>query len=266
MNERDTNDITSYSLTSLDLLYSFIPVGCYKLRFEFSQEGSNCDEERDEVGSKSPIIMICEHGCLGQRCCRKSMELDWESLSASVEKKPYICCSWRILRDGINSFVFAFLFHLVPSVIWGPENALGSSANHQKMGVVWFGSWPVIFILLQYLRPQGIHFCGNTPRHGPRKKYFLPFPSKKYATDVKTWIETSKQLIQQDGNTTSTIPSLPKKSHWSNVPMIVGLTFLLFLIVNMFVTMKLVQDCTSRGCCKDNEDTLMSCRETGYPS
>ena len=65
-------------------------------------------------------------------------------------KQPVNCHQSLSLwvRDIFASFLMAFLFHLIPSIIWGAENSLGTPSNHQMMGAVWFLGWPIFGCLL----------------------------------------------------------------------------------------------------------------------
>lgn len=275
--ENEVNDITKCCISSMNSLYSSIPLGHFKLMFVHHIMESGNDEETDESRS-SVIIMVCHYSLVdvcGIRCCKKTINLDLKSLSMKVRRKPFyrdgsiaFCC-FHVIRDGLLSFLLAFLFHLVPSVIWGPENALGSSRNHAAMGIVWFGSWPVIACCLQCLRPYGIQFEGYNKFRKKKYTSFVSYPSKQYALEIQKWITTVKEeyILTQttNHNTVVHVPPLPQLNPWDHLPFLIRFTFFIGLITNMFVTLYLVQQCINRGCCKDDENTLTSCRDTGYP-
>jgi len=165
----------------------------------------------------------------------------------TVAKAKITCCT--ILRDVLLSFVFAFLFHLIPSLIWGVETSLGSASNHQRMGAVWFGGWAIwcpLFII--GLRPWGLHHEGN----------FIQIPTK---SDAERAAERWTSIIDSP----DVLPTL-QKQRLVQPAQIVGSFVFAFLIIWGLVTMSMVQACNDRGCCKDDSSTLDFCVKTGYPS
>ena len=144
--------------------------------------------------------------------------------------------------------MLAFLFHLVPSIIWGAENSLGSSRNHQLMGVVWFGGWPCWWVFLQLLRPWGLLVRDSNV------KVHIPLASWDEARAVAEW--------WGEGKIGPPPPPAPTIDAW----LVVGLSALLALLANALYTGAEVVACMDRGCCKDDASTLASCRATGYPN
>ncbi|CAB9528379.1 expressed unknown protein [Seminavis robusta] len=222
------------------LLYRFLPVGSFTVTF-------------DTTGNEKMAHISAS--CCG--CCagtEQSVPMN-DDTTLQVLQQP-LCHCGRLVRDAGLAFVLAFLFHLIPSIIWGAEESLGSSSNHQLMGAVWFGGWPIWFIIMQFLRPWGIQI--QTKNNDDNATIFVPFASWKHATEVVACWEKSKYETP--------MPPMPEKpSLFHDLQFIVGWIFFLVLIINMFVTGALVTDCNSRGCCKDDEDTLDCCVETGYP-
>jgi hypothetical protein len=167
-----------------------------------------------------------------------------------------------LLRDLPIAFLAAFLFHLVPSIIWGAEVSLGSPANHQLVGVVWFAGWPVWFLVLQLLRPWGLH-CPYTPDGLGCTGTFIPFASHAHAKAVAEWWAAAarKHGASQEP------PPLPlaRCARRDVACTLVGLAVVIALVVNALVTAAAVQSSVNRGCCLDNATTLESCRATGYP-
>jgi len=91
-------------------------------------------------------------------CCikeTKTVKLDAALAStATLDRETYTV--GLFFRDLGGSFHYAFMFHLVVSVIWGVERSLGSPENHAQMGLVWFGGWLVWMGIAVLLRPGGI--------------------------------------------------------------------------------------------------------------
>jgi hypothetical protein len=116
-------------------------------------------------------------------CCARRTNFEGADMSAGYQ--PF-CNAARLLRDTAASFVLALLFHFseslphqaqlrlriylnrhvcsqsprsygVPSVPLGAERSLGSPHNHQIMGAVWFGGWPVWFVILGLLRSPMVY-------------------------------------------------------------------------------------------------------------
>ena len=179
----------------------------------------------------------------------------------------FACCEAlvRLARDLAGSFVLAFLVHLVPSIIWGAEVSLGSPSNHQLMGVVWFLGWPVWFVLLQLLRPDGLSLRRRVSEDialkfddNPRP-IFVPFGSRAHAEAVKAWWEGWQQ-------NRSDPPPPPPPWRCCGWPQAVGLLLLSLLVGNALATGSIVTACIERGCCLDDEATLASCRATGFPN
>lgn len=226
------NTIHTYSL-----LYRFLPTGSCTLVFG---HGNNTNEIQVQCSS-----------CLCQGDRRVASA---ESLQV---RRQSVCHCWRLTRDAILSFVLAFLFHLLPSIVWGAENSLGSPSNHQLMGVVWFLGWPIWFAVMQVIwRPWGIQI-NTTSDKGSSSSLFVPFDSWQHATDVVDWWQNKK-------NNGDPVPPRPR-SLVADPWFLFGWIFSLILVINMFVTGVLVVQCNERGCCKDDETTLECCVETGYP-
>ena len=93
-------------------------------------------------------------------CCKSTTKSKFDpNKITDISREPYSILAG--IRDFFTSFVFAFLFHLVPSMIWGPVHVLGTPENHQAMGAVWFGGWVVWFILAVFMRPRGFTVEGE---------------------------------------------------------------------------------------------------------
>lgn len=234
--ESDPDNMTVH--TTL-MLYRFIPIGKYVMSFD------RCDARAHISGST----------CGGACCC--AIRRNVSAASNLVVRKQPLCNILRLLRDAALAFPLAFMFHLVPAVIWGPETSLGSSSNHIIMGYVWFVGWPVWFGIMQlFLRPWGIEV--TTPEHDT---FFVPFASYKHASEVVSWWQNNCK-----GNSSNDEEPLPQKPQLRRDPwFMVGWFFALFLVINMVVTGVLVMQCSNRGCCVDNGSTLDCCVETGYP-
>jgi len=175
-----------------------------------------------------------------------------------LKRQPFFCWA-RLVRDGGISFLFALLFHLVPSIIWGAENSLGSPWNHALMGVVWFGGWPLWFVFAQLLRPWGIAFSPGCTDCTGCESVFVPFASYAHAQQVQVWWASA----MRDGKAT-TRP--PVRTRCCNTLMAIGLLIWAALIANAIYTGVQVLECVDRGCCADDKSTLDSCVATGYPN
>ncbi len=187
-------------------------------------------------------------------CCKKNIEIcdkhdnKEEEIHKKIIKRP--CTIQSTIIEFFLSFIFAFLVHLVPSIIWGAENSLGSSSNHAKMGIIWFGLWPIWWILFIYLRPYGLQVNPET---------FIPISSPK------------KILLKEKDDDDQSIDPLIKNENKKKYSLwtwksILAFFLFLFLLINCIVTLILVSECLDRGCCKDDEDTLLNCTTTGYPN
>lgn len=224
---RPNNTINTYRM-----LYRFLPTGSCTLEFGHDNENlihlrySSCGCQVDQTVSAVQSLQVC--------------------------RQP-VCHCLRLTRDAVLSFVVAFLFHLLPSIVWGAEESLGSSSNHQLMGAVWFLGWPIWFAVMQVLwRPWGIQI--TTAAKGD---WFVPFDSWQHVTDVVAWWPTNKSSNEP-------VPARPRPLMFDPW-FLFGWLFSLVLVTNMFVTGVLVFQCNERGCCKDDESTLDCCVETGYP-
>lgn len=237
-------------------------------------------EPKDELKCK-PVLLLyrcipIQRGSLVFRTAASSMEVRWAScccpcaaLRIELEAVPKVgrqpLCSWaRLLRDAPISFLAAFLFHLIPSIIWGAEKSLGSPGNHQLMGIVWFAGWPVWFLLLQLLRPWGLHCSGTSDGLGCTG-VFIPFASHSHAKAVADWW-TQAAAKSRAGLPGLAPPPRSKSSPAEIACMVIGLAVVLGLIGNALGTAAAIQSCMGRGCCFDNATTLDSCSATGYPS
>jgi len=185
--------------------------------------------------------------CCGPRRLRLA------ACAAQVGKQP-LCNTARLIRDGACSFVVALLFHLIPAIIWGAERSLGSSQNHQLLGLVWFGGWPVWFVVLQLLRPWGLHVRrGECGCHNDCTALFIPFQSYSHAHAVAAFWSAPSE----------TQP--PAATRLCDPWMCVGLCIWTGLWANAIFTGIRVIECSNRGCCKDDASTLDACVATGYP-
>jgi len=215
-----------------------------------------------------------QRGSLKLDIVDSSMHIRWEmcccscaSVRIELEAVPKLSrqpiCSWfRLIRDLPIAFLAAFLFHLIPSIIWGAEVSLGSPANHQLMGVVWFVGWPVWFLLFQLLRPWGL-YCPGTPDGLGCTGTFIPFASHAHAKAVVEWWAAA---ADKNGASQSPPPLPPAEFAPRDVACtVVGLAVVIALVANALATAVVIQSCMSRGCCFDNATTLDSCRNTGYP-
>eukprot|EP00967_Tisochrysis_lutea_P051717 scaffold63935_cov39-Tisochrysis_lutea.AAC.1 len=169
-----------------------------------------------------PLLLLyrcipIQRGSLSFQRIGSVLEVQWEACCCScapirirLEDVPKVCrqplCSWmRLLRDVPISFLAAFLFHLIPSLIWGAEVSLGSPSNHQTMGVVWFAGWPIWFIIFQLLRPWGLH-CPGTVDRVSCTGTFIPFASYYQAKAVAEWWAKAAAEI----HTLEHPPSIPR--------------------------------------------------------
>lgn len=181
-------------------------------------------------------------------CCKSTGQLSLAPVPL-VQKESITC--YTVLRDLFLSFVFAFLFHLIPSLIWTPEASLGSPDNHQKMGMVWFGGWILLWfpLFIFVFRPWGVKCASGD---------FIQMPTYE---DAVTTVERWGMCVDSPG----TMPSF-KKPRFCKRPHLIGSFVLAVMLVWGLVTMSLVQECNGRGCCKDDASTLDACVATGYPS
>ena len=274
--ETTTTTTAMMSVHTNLLLYRFCPIGSYTIDFDLHNtqmahiSGSDC--------------CFC--------CCSTDASVPMNLTTTTLQvQRQYLWNWWRLLRDAGLAFVAAFLFHLVPAIIWGAEQSLGSPSNHQLMGAVWFIGWPIWFFIFQcFLRPWGIRIESSSSSNGigavaaaaaSTTAVFVPFASWKHATDIVIWWEKYNNRNQQEKEITQSeqqqvsssqlptniyVEALPEKPKLiCGIYFVVGWIFFLFLIVNMFVTGYLVAECNSQGCCKDDETTLDCCVETGYP-
>lgn len=233
----------SFVVRPLLMLYRCIPITAGSLVF-----GALADE-----------IEVCWDSCC---CACLPVRLDARTVPR-VRKQPLWSVA-RLIRDLPISFVIAFLFHLVPSNAWGAEVSLGSPQHHQMMGIVWFGGWPVFFILLQLLRPWGLHLPA-TPAGCGCTGTFIPFASPTHARAVAEWWAAA---VAKNRTVNASLPPLPRArlTACDATNIVAGLLVAAALVVNALVTAAAVNDCMSRGCCFDNATSLESCRATGFPS
>ena len=190
--------------------------------------------------------IIWESRCCWCCCTLPVIRENVDELRAGYQ--PFLNAA-RLLRDAAVSFIVALLFHLIPSIIWGAEESLGSAHNHQLMGAVWFGGWPFWFLVMSALRPPGLHlssgYCST----------FVPFNSLAHAQAVAAWRHSAPARPKPTA-------SVPLCDAW----MVAGLIVWLVLIGNGIFTGAEVMACIGRGCCKDDSNTIDCCVATGYPN
>ena len=221
------------------VLWRCVPCGFVDLTFRTDENGA-------------PIHVSC-HTAVCCWCCCEPQQLSLDS-TVAVAKQP-LCNGWRLLRDTGASFVLAFLFHLIPSVLWGAARSLGSPRNHALMGVVWFAGWPVFFAILQLLRPWGLQL---SPRAASAR--FVPFQSRAHAAAVAAW-----WMSRRDGKA-GVAAQPPTRWTMCNAWLVLGLLLWAVLWANALYTGVEVAACSGRGCCRDNATTLECCVATGYPN
>ena len=248
-------------------IYRCIPGGFSKISFDpttlqVSVGGVVCRFSPDLCTSTVPTVTFDSDIIVRKQACCEALVR--ESIAAMIcQCEGFACCEAlvRLARDLAGSFVLAFLVHLVPSIIWGAEVSLGSPSNHQLMGVVWFLGWPVWFVLLQLLRPDGLSLRRRVAAvkfdDNPRP-IFVPFGSRAHAEAVKAWWEGWQQ-----NRSDPPPPPPPTRCGW---PQAVGLLLLSGLVGDALATGSIVTACIERGCCLDDEATLASCRATGFPN
>mmetsp|Transcript_10995 Transcript_10995/g.23492 ORF Transcript_10995/g.23492 Transcript_10995/m.23492 type:complete len:291 (-) Transcript_10995:198-1070(-) len=226
------------------LVWRCIPSGLQRLTFQLVADGS-CTN-----------LLYTDASCC---CCCCAIKTQIPRGTAPVVRKQAFWNWPRLLRDAPLSFLLAFLIHLVPSIIWGAEESLGSPENHALMGVVWFGLWPVWYILLQLLRPWGISLdltCCACEAWGG---IFVPFASYKHATEVCAYWR--KAYTQRDPS----VERPPSRARLCDAFMLIGILVLAGLLANAIYTGVEVLACSDRGCCADDKSTLDNCTATGYP-
>ena len=253
-------------------IYRCIPGGFSKISFDpttlqVSVGGVVCCFSPDLCTSTVPTVTFDSDIIVRKQACCEALVRGVLRLLVCTPSEEFACCEAlvRLARDLAGSFVLAFLVHLVPSIIWGAEVSLGSPSNHQLMGVVWFLGWPVWFVLLQLLRPDGLSLRRRVSEDialkfddNPRP-IFVPFGSRAHAEAVKAWWEGWQQ-------NRSDPPPPPPPTRCCGWPQAVGLLLLSALVGNALATASIVTACIERGCCLDDEATLASCRATGFPN
>ena len=186
-------------------------------------------------------------------CCGPSVR---DRAQLRVGYQPF-CDAPRLLRDVLVSFLVAFLFHLIPSILWGAEASLGSPDNHRLMGAVWFGGWPIWFLVLSALRTPGLHLDA---RAGCCSAGFVPFHSYAHAEAVAAWHASARADPRVKP---APVPSpVPVIDVW----LLAGLAAWAVLLGNAIYVAAEVAACMDRGCCRDDAATLDCCVASGYPN
>lgn len=215
------------------------------------------------------LCMCCSSNRLGMTERRFTRKM---TILVSPSKQPARCSLW--VRDILASFVMAFLFHLIPSIIWGAERSLGTPTNHQTMGAVWFLGWPLFGCLLlgATFQKKGIiieelhsedliprrHFVQLTHFKGDLHKHVSRATERHLglASEEQSHENAIRGLLELHGGGIS---------KW-RAATVGGCLFWIILWVNGVVTGIVVQNCMASGCCLDNETTYDSCTTTGEPN
>lgn len=244
-----------------------IPAGYDELDF-YPREGDAEADGSAERGSWERIVwkrvrwwrwVFCCGGRFDKRHKPGITFLDPKTAHIDVRRRPTCgrgSCDWRLALGNLFwSFILAFLVHLVPSIIWGAANSLGSPGNHGKMGAVWFSLWPVFFAVMSAAQPYGI-----TTADAEGKQWFVQttFATRGLAEQiVQTW---QRPCSLDHGAAPGSIPGTWRPQT------IAGTGAGLALIANALYTGYAVMVCMGNGCCRDDAATLLSCASTGFPS
>ena len=207
---------TSTTIHSPASLYNSIPCGSDTLVFD------------RETGRVAWTSRRCG-------CCNSQTELGEDTVkSARLCREPATCA--RVTRDGILSFIFGGFFHFFPAVLYGPEKALGTESEHRSWGIVWFGLFPIWWLLFWYLRPWGLQ-CGE---------HFVPLATRTLAGETRSmWLRETTQPPAK-------VPALRPAT-------VLGTSIAVFLVLWGFYTADLISKCNDMGCCLDDEKTLDEC-------
>ena len=196
-----------------------------------------------------------------------------------ASKRPPCLNPLLIIRDVFLSFVTAFLFHLIPSIIWGAEESLGTPENHQSMGSVWLWGWPVFGCLFlgATLNVRGV-LVEQAGRANPCFISLTHFTGDLAVRVAHTFTEHPKLGVAASADdleisttsaNTGSVQFLGTSdgglSTW-RAPTIAGVLFWSVLWINGIVTAVLVQTCMARGCCLDDATTYVNCTTTGLPN
>ena len=204
-------------------------------------------------------IERCSRACCF--CCCGPTVIGQPQLRAGYQ--PF-CNAPRLLRDVLVSFLVAFLFHLIPSILWGAEESLGSPDNHRLMGAVWFGGWPMWFLVLSALRTPGLHLDANP---GCCSAGFVPMHSYAHAEAVAAWRASHAWRLNRLGaDPVVKLAPAPAPAPLFDAWMLAGLVVWAVLVGNAIYVAAKVLSCHDRGCCRDDAATLDCCVATGYPN
>ena len=218
----------------------------------------------------------------GSCCCGGQGEIQFaraNTVSVNAGKRPMCLDPILWVRDVLASFVTAFLFHLIPSIIWGAEESLGTPENHQSMGAVWFLGWPLFgsLFLCATLNVRGV----LVEKAGKVKPFFIPLThfngdlADRVAHAITEHLDLATGACADESkSSTSTMnagsaPQFGKADGellvW-RAPTIFGVLFWSVLWINGIVTGVLVQNCMAAGCCLDDAATYVNCTTTGHPN
>ena len=174
---------------------------------------------------------------------------------------PQCCSAWggcSVVSSFFLAFVLAFLIHLIPSVAIGVEVALGSSEMHQRMGMIWFGSFPFILAAMMFGRHYYLHaIVFETPGKGSaglseshETSSSITVGGRKKAIEVREWIDFSyvgekeRLLPEKEGQCSKSCDDLP----W---PPVIAFSILGGLTIFAMITGVLIIECQGRGQCYD---------------
>lgn len=143
-------------------------------------------------------------------------------------------------------------------MIWGVEESLGSPSNHGKMGIVWFGLWPVWGGAMIWLRPWGVWLEASST--------FVQTTNEGNAKKIAVLLSSSGGSGSGNNNNSSNKSNSLKIQKPNKARSVFGCLLFWFFIINFLVTFVLVVRCSDRGCCKDDEATLLNCTQNGFPS
>lgn len=160
------------------------------------------------------------------------------------------------------AFLMAFLIHLIPSVAIGVEVALGSSEMHQRMGLIWFGSFPFILAAMligRYCYLHALIINGGTS-NVTTNGLIVDVPSSFTVGDRKKALELL-QHMSHTGNEDESSPKIVSESNFDDGakkscddqpwPPVIAFTILGALLIFAVVTGVLIIECQGRGQCYD---------------
>ena len=230
-------------------------------QFRFIPSGRT---EVDFYSSPAPSIVIERYPscCCHAWKCRDPGRIvtinkgDAASFRAGLER-TWTCP--QVFTTFLFAFLMGFLTHLIPAEFIGVEESLGSSAMHQKLGVVWGGLWIAWYLVFLFALRQPFLFVSLDGTEVTR----IPMKSLPQARQAALAMEAYLNSDEEGGTLAATATtdedlagvktvlqpklSLQPQPKW---PVVVAFLLLGGLLANAVVVGILIMECHDRGKCQ----------------